>query len=134
MISLDYKGKIIHGVDDISGKDFEKLCAKIIKKRGYRNIVLTPASNDFGIDIIAESMGLKFAIQCKRAKSNIGNRAVQEALSGKTYYNCDVAVVVTNSFFTRQAIETAKATDVKLWDRTMLIKMLLESGMRIEKI
>ena len=130
---MDYSAKTIHGIDDLSGKDFELLCVKILKKRGYSNLILTPSTNDYGIDIIAESMGLKFAIQCKRSKSKIGNKAVQEAFSGKTYYKCDVAVVVTNNYFTRQAIETANATEVVLWNRNILIKMMLEAGLRFEK-
>lgn len=34
------------------------------------------------------------------------------------------AVVFTNSRFTKRAIETAKATQVLLWDRTKLIEMI----------
>jgi len=91
--------RLIHGLDDLSGIEFEKLCAKVLNRRGYNNIYFTPATNDYGIDIIADSMNLKFVIQCKRSKTSIGNKAVQEALSGKIYYNCDVAVVVTNRYF-----------------------------------
>lgn len=78
-------------------------------------------------------MGLIFAIQCKRAKNKIGNKAIQEVLSGMIYYKCDCAVVVTNSYFTKQAIETAKVTGVVLWDRNTLINMMYESKLRIEK-
>ena len=130
---MDKDFRIIHGLDDLSGKDFERFCARVLKKRGYSNLVFTPASNDYGVDIIAESMMVKLAIQCKRSKNNIGNKAVQEALSGKVYYGCDAAIVVTNRYFTNQAIQTAKATNVILWDRTVLLKMMQEAGLRIEK-
>ena len=125
--------RLIHGLDDLSGIEFEKLCAKVLNRRGYNNIYFTPATNDYGIDIIADSMNLKFAIQCKRSKTSIGNKAVQEALSGKIYYNCDVAVVVTNRYFTKQAIQTARATNVILWDRIFLLRMMKEANLRIEK-
>ena len=125
--------RLIHGLDDLSGIEFEKLCAKVLERRGYSNICFTPTTNDYGIDIIAESMELKFAIQCKRAKTNIGNKAVQEALSGRIYYHCDTAVVVTNQYFTKSAIQTARATNVILWDRNFLLRMMQEANLRIEK-
>ncbi len=123
----------IHGLDDLSGTDFERFCDQILKRRGYKNVRLTPAKGDFGVDIIAESMQLKFAIQCKRSKNNIGNKAIQEALSGKVYYKCDEAIVVTNRYFTRQAKQTASATGVILWDRAFLLSMMIEAKFRIVK-
>ena len=124
---------VIHGLDDLNGVDFERFCARVLNKRGYTNLHFTPATNDYGVDIIAESMMLKFAIQCKRSNGNVGNKAVQEALSGKVYYGCDAAIVVTNRYFTRQAVQTAQATNVILWDRTVLLKMMHEAGLRIER-
>ena len=53
-----------------------------------------------------------------------GNKAVQEAFSGKAYYNCMVAVVFTNNHYTAAAIETARVTNVMLWDREKLIEFL----------
>ena len=123
----------IRGLDDLSGTEFECFCARILQRRGYYNIRLTPAKGDFGVDIIAESMQLKFAIQCKRSKNNIGNKAIQEALSGKVYYKCDEAIVVTNRYFTRQAKQTASATGVILWDRTVLLNMMNEARFRVAK-
>ena len=125
--------KKILGLDNLSGKEFENLCVKLLRKRGYSNVILTPATGDFGVDIIAHSMSLKFGIQCKRSNSKIGNKAIQEVFSGKAYYRCDTAVVVTNNYFTKQAIETAAAIGVVLWDREILLKMMIESGMLIKK-
>ena len=125
--------RMIHGLDDLTGIEFERLCAKVLERRGYTNIRFTPATNDFGIDIIAESMQLKFAIQCKRSKASIGNKAVQEALSGKVYYNCDAAVVVTNQYFTNQAIQTAKVTNVILWDRNVFLRMMQEANLKVKR-
>ena len=54
----------------------------------------------------------------------MGNKAVQEALSGKVYYGCKAAAVLTNSYFTPQAKETAHKTGVELWDRDKLTAMV----------
>lgn len=64
--------------------------------------------------------GIKYGIQCKCYSSDIGNKAVQEAFAGRTFYNCHVAVVLTNQHFTKSAKELAKSNQVLLWDREKL--------------
>ena len=63
-------------------------------------------------------------IQCKCYSGNVGNSAIQEAFSGKSIYNADIAVVLTNSYFTKQAIEDAQLLRVRLWDREKLYQFL----------
>jgi len=50
---------------------------------------------------------------------------IQEAVASKGYYDCSKAMVVTNSFFTQQAIELARRNQVELWDRNKLVTVLL---------
>ena len=57
------------------------------------------------IEIIAEKNGMKYAVQCKHYSSNVGNHAVQEAFSGKSIYNADVAVVMFYSNNVKNSIE-----------------------------
>lgn len=47
-------------------------------------------------------------------------------MASKGYYNCDKAMVVTNSFFTNQAKTLASRNKVELWDRKLLVKHLLK--------
>ena len=49
---------------------------------------------------------------------------MQEALAGKSYHKCHVAVVFTNSTFTSSAIDLAERTDVVLWDRRELRRLV----------
>ncbi|MCJ7831376.1 MAG: restriction endonuclease, partial [Dehalococcoidia bacterium] len=44
------------------------------------------------------------------------------------YYSCDKAMVVTNSFFTRQAATLAHRNGVSLWDRNRLAKAMASVG------
>ena len=67
---------------------------------------------------------ISYAIQCKCYSDNVGNAAVQQAHTGKSLYHKDIAVVMTNRYFTSQAIEEAKALGVKLWDRDKLEEMV----------
>lgn len=103
--------------DAMEGHDFEYFCADLLRKQGFEQVEVTQGSGDYGIDIIAYRHGVKFGIQCKRYSGNVGWRAVEEAVTGAQYYNCDKAVVITNSSFTRQAIEGAARLGVELWDR-----------------
>ena len=112
--------------DYMEGHDFETYCAELLQKTGFDSVEVTPGSNDQGIDIIAYQHGIKFGIQCKRYSSDVGNKAVQEAFAGSTYYHCNVAAVLTNQHFTTQAKDLAKRTGVQLWDRDYLNAMITE--------
>lgn len=110
--------------DSVSGLQFEEIVSKILRFNGFVNVETTKASGDNGIDILAEKDGTSYAIQCKCYSKSVGNKAVQEAYTGKVFYQKMIAVVVTNNIFTKPAMETAKATQVLLWDRTKLLEML----------
>lgn len=110
--------------DYMEGHDFEYFCADLIKYNGFYNVSVTKGSGDQGVDILAEKDGIKYAIQCKNYSSHLGNTPIQEVNAGKTFYNCHVGVVMTNSSFTPGAKDLAKATGVILWDRIILEKMI----------
>lgn len=126
----EFRGKIgkdnIEYVDEITGLEFEEYIKDLLERLGYKNVIKTPASGDFGVDVIAEKDNVKYAIQCKNYQGQLSNKCVQEAFSGKQHYNCHVGVVVTNSYFSPHAIEQAKSTGVLLWDRDKLISMINE--------
>ncbi len=111
-------------VDGMDGHEFEYFCAELLQKNGFSNVKVTPGSGDQGVDILAEKLGIKYAIQCKNYISALGNTPVQEVFAGKQFYNCHVGVVLTNSTFTPGAKNLAEATGVLLWDRTDLQKMM----------
>lgn len=110
--------------DFMEGHDFEYFCADVLRKNGFVNVGVTQGSGDHGIDVLAEKDGITYAIQCKCYTSNIGNAAVQQAHTGKSLYHKDIAVVMTNRYFTQQAIEEANLLGVKLWDRDKLNEMI----------
>jgi restriction system protein len=63
-------------------------------------------------------------VQAKRYKANVGNRAVQMILGAKKYYGCDEAWIITNSFYTKAAIQMASKTEVRLYDRNGLLEFM----------
>lgn len=110
--------------DLMDGHEFEEFCADLLRGNGFGFVKVTQASADHGIDITARMKNISYAIQCKCYSSNVGNSAIQQAYSGKTIYNADIAVVMTNSYFTKQAIEDAKKLNVCLWDRNHLVNLI----------
>lgn len=111
-------------IDSMGGKTFEKYLEVLFEKLEYR-VERTQYIGDYGADLVTSKEGVKTIIQAKRFKNKVGIKAVQEAVAAKGYYGCTKAMVVTNSFYTKPAIELAKANDVQLWDRNDLVKALL---------
>lgn len=111
-------------VDAMDGHDFEQFCAEILDRGGYRNIHVTKGTGDQGVDVIAIKNGVRYAFQCKRYSSKLGNKPVQEVHTGKQFYSCQKGVVITNSYFTRGAEDAARRVGVELWDRDTLIRKM----------
>lgn len=114
----------LNDIDNFNGFEFEQFCTELLEINRYENVQNTQKSVDYGIDIIAEKDNIKYAIQCKRYEQKVGNDAIQEAMAGKEYYECNIAIVLTNSTFTRNAQRLARSTGVILWDRNMLKNMI----------
>ena len=117
-------------IDRMEGHAFEQFTANLLRKLGYERVQVTPGSGDQGVDVIAVKDGKKYAIQCKRYNQKLGNKPVQEVHAGKTIYGCNVAVVITNNYFTDGGKEAAGALGVELWDRDVLSAMLRASARR----
>lgn len=111
-------------VDAMDGLEFESFCAELLRHLGYENVDVTKASGDQGIDVLASKGKTRYGIQCKRQTSSVSNKAVQEAFTGRTFYNCNRAVVMTNNYFTDSAVDLARKCNVELWDRDDILAML----------
>lgn len=120
----------IESLDSLGdGYEFEYYIASLLKKVGYVNVEVTQGSGDQGIDVIAfDEKGAKYVVQAKYYTSNVGNSSVQEAHAGKSYYDAEISVVATNSYFTKSAKELALSTGTRLWDRDVIVKMIQETN------
>lgn len=108
-----------HSVDLMDGVTFEVFLASLFDQLGW-TVEPTPATGDFGADLIIARGNQKYAVQAKCYTRNVGVSAVQEAVSASAYYACTGAMVVTNSYFTKAAMEMAATVGVSLWDRDRL--------------
>ena len=114
----------IGSIDSLSGVEFEELIFHVFRNIGFK-VSRTSKSHDYGADLILEINRIKIVLQCKMYYGhNVGISAVQEVYSSLKYYGASLGVVITNSYFTRSAINLSETTNVLLWDRENLIKLL----------
>jgi len=106
-------------VDKMSGIEFEEFLLAHFNRLGY-NVKLTPVTADYGADLIIEKGGIKTAVQAKRWKQKVGVEAVQQIIGAMGYYKTDNAIVVTNSFCSKNAYMLANANNVDIWNRDEL--------------
>jgi restriction system protein len=119
----------INDIDRMGGETFEKYLEVLFEKLGYK-VHRTRLVGDYGADLVIARDGVKTVVQAKRYESRAGVKAVQEAVAAKGYYDCDNSMVVTNSFYTNQAVELARRNRVELWNRNRLVKELLAAKSR----
>ena len=116
----------IADIDSLNWSEFEEFIAALFRAKGYRTR-LTP-TYDQGGDVIVEGNGEHIVVQAKhRTEGDIGNKAVQEAVAAVGYYKATRAILITNRYFTRPAVDLAKANNVELWDRDRLSQEMLKA-------
>ena len=113
----------ITAIDKMTGLEFERYVAKLLKIRGYNNIKLTE-EYDYGIDIIAIKDGITWGIQVKRHSNLVKADAVRQVVTALKKYHCDRAMVISNSTYSNVAKVLARSNDCVLVDRNGLLKWI----------
>lgn len=98
--------------EEMSGYEYEAYLIKRINNETIFHASGTPGSGDQGGDIIIKGRGFNAVAQVKRYSGTVGNKAIQEAFSAKSFYNAGIALVITNSDYTPSAYALAEKTGV----------------------
>lgn len=104
------------GISDpmsLTGVEYEDFCALLLRECGWKTAP-TRTTGDFGADIIAKRRGKIMVVQCKRYKSPVGVKAIQEVHGAAAYYNAEKTAVITCTGYTRAALALAKRTKTAL--------------------
>ena len=109
----------------MTGEEFERFLGELFKRRGFK-VSYTATSGDYGADLILKDGKDIIAVQAKRYSGSVGVKAVQEIIGAVKMYDATEAWVVTNSYYTKQAVKLATINDVYLIDRKELIDIILE--------
>jgi hypothetical protein len=109
----------INEVDCMLGSEFESFLGKLFTRMGF-DVSVTQLSGDQGADLVIGKNGTLTVVQAKRYSGKVGNKAVQEVVAAKGFYEAKNAMVVTNNEFTPAAYSLAKKNTVELVDRKKL--------------
>ena len=99
----------------LTGETWEGYLEQIFLKHGYK-VERTKVTGDQGVDLIVSQGRIRLAVQAKGYAGSVGNKAVQEVVAGRIYYQCTHSAVITNSSFTKSAQELAEKTNCILID------------------
>lgn len=103
----------------VTGEEFEIYLKDFFSKLGYE-VEITKTSGDQGADLIIIKDSIKTVVQAKFYSTTVGNKAVQEVVGAIKFYGADCGMVVTNSTFTKSAIDLASANNIELVDGQIL--------------
>lgn len=122
----DTNNETIYKKEDIkTGIDYENFVENILNNADF-NVSRTPTTGDQGVDLIVTKNNIKIAVQCKFYSKPVGNKAVQEVIAGKDFYECEYACVVSNNTFTTAAKKLASVSNVKLVNEDNIAEELCE--------
>ena len=106
-------------IDAMTGTEFEDYVAARLQRAGWR-VKFTPASGDYGVDLIGDKDGKSVAVQCKRLGKPVGVAAVQQVVAGARHHGCAKSIVISNQEFTGAAKQLAHTHNCQLIGRRAL--------------
>jgi restriction system protein len=106
-------------IDAMTGTEFEDYVAARLQRAGWQ-VTFTPASGDYGVDLIACRDDRWVAVQCKRLGKPVGVAAVQQVVAGARHHDCTKSIVVSNREFTDAAKNLAFTHNCQLIGRRAL--------------
>jgi HJR/Mrr/RecB family endonuclease len=118
-LKTDENKLTIEDIDALNGYEFESFLKELFLKMNY-TVKQTKLSGDQGADLIAKKYGETFVIQAKQYTGKVSNKAIQEVVASIKHYRADKGIVVTNSYFTKGAMELANSNKTELIDRDKL--------------
>jgi restriction system protein len=126
--------RMVACTDGMSGPDFERYVARLMRASGYRWVSVQGGSGDMGADVIGTSpCGRRVVVQCKRYAGNLGSPHVQRfAGTARDIHRADVALLVTTGRPTVQAREVARRCRIMLVDRPALARWVSTQALQLE--
>lgn len=114
-------------LENLGGFEFEELVADIFRKKGFKNVIVTPPTNDGGKDITMDEITssgevIKVLVECKHHKTGIGRPVVQKlhsAVSTLEYSGKKKGYIVSSSTFTDSAIDYVQIVNKQSDDLTL---------------
>jgi len=93
--------------------------AKLFSLKGYE-VQLTPVIDNNNIDMLVKHDGITRAVGCLITNKVMCEEDIKPIYEGKSFYDADGVMVVTNMYFDRTSLDFAKAHKITLVDRHIL--------------
>jgi HJR/Mrr/RecB family endonuclease len=114
----------IKNIDRLDIESFEKYLALIFKQKGF-SLRKEKEISKFAVDFIVKSKNKQILIHTLRKRTGrFGVQDVRDAAAAGKAAGCDEAMIVTNGFFTKDAIVLATEINIEFWDQKRLIEEL----------
>ena len=104
---------------------FEHYISRLLAIKGYE-VKFTPVVDDGGCDMVVSRKGQVTAVRCLLSKELVGKDKIEETLSALNNYLAHDTMLITDNFFTREALRFAKKKPIILVDRKGLIDDFLK--------
>ena len=118
-----------YDIHHLNGHQFEGLVEQLVKKMGFI-VAERKLTADGGVDILATSyepiLEGKYVIQCKRYTHKVGESIVRDLYGVVHSKNANKGILITNSTFTKKAIDFARNKQLELIDGEKLCSLLIK--------
>lgn len=126
-----YKSIIEYAIYRMSGQEFEEFMVNIFKWNGFK-ATKTPATRDFGKDIILRTREGLCYVECKRYSkgSNISSEQINKLLGACVSSGVKQALFITTSNYTKDALKVLQRAnerdiDISHWYMEDILRMCL---------
>ena len=109
---------------NLSPDEFERFCGEVMTKMGYYDVMVTPHSNDKGIDVFGKKDGKLVVAQCKRYRDSVGTPDIQRFIGAMHTSGAERGIFFTTASFTSEAANMATSSGITLFDKTAFANML----------
>ncbi|MCW4012510.1 MAG: restriction endonuclease [Candidatus Bathyarchaeota archaeon] len=121
-----------HFLENLSGAEFENLIEELVQKMGFITKTRTRGA-DGGIDIHAVNnqpiLQGDYIIQCKRYSNPVGVAIVRDLYGVVHSRNANKGIIITNSYFTKPALDFVKDKQLELINGDKLVQLLAQSNL-----
>ncbi len=111
----------------VSPTEFEQLVGALFRRMGFK-VLVTKATRDGGIDIIASYGKLKAIAQCKRSQGVVGVQVVRDLYGTMLHENAYHGFLISTGTFSKDARNWAMGKPLYLVDCIDLLKWVREYG------
>ena len=125
----------IKSIRKLEWKEFEYLVGEMYRRLDYHVIENEYLGADGGVDLSLKKDNKLYLVQCKQWRSRyIGVKVVREMFGVLTAENAHKVIIITSTYFSKEARAFAKKKPIELIDGDLLAKMVSKVKVNPEEL